>query len=227
MRLFFRFISSTPDVVLLAVHFIPESLLLQLVDGLIDVRHCIRQQDFYCVASLMVIPPDGVHCISDKGEGQCPALSTPNTSVILIYDTFCLQVAGLDPLQPVLGSPDQFPVIVDRVAVMDADHEEAEDIRIDFLDDVVDQDEVPKGLRHLFIVYIDVAVMHPVVCECAVRHALALCNLIFMVREGAAMTLHSMCQPGRPAPPSPWDAHREALNSLAPDICRCGCSCTR
>lgn len=43
--------------------------------------------------------------------------------------------------------------------------------------------EVAKGLGHLLIIYIYIAVMHPVPCEGLACGGLALGYLVFMVRE--------------------------------------------
>src|SRR5699024_2368380 len=70
---------------------------------------------------------------------------------------------------------------------MHTDHEESEHIRIDFPDDVMYKDKVPECFGHLFIIDVDVAVMHPVVRKCCICHTFTLCNFIFMVRESQVL----------------------------------------
>ena len=99
---------------------------------------------------------------------------------------------------------------------MGAEHEEAQYLQVVFFTDFPYCKEIPQGFGHFLIINIQECVVHPVVGKGLAVRALALRDLIFMVRENQilptgmnidfltqiffAITEHSMCHPGRPSP---------------------------
>ena len=72
---------------------------------------------------------------------------------------------------------------IDGVPVLGGEQEQADGLKVEFLSYVPHQAEVAKGLGHLLIIYIYIAVMHPVPCEGLACGRLALSYLVFMVGE--------------------------------------------
>ena len=66
---------------------------------------------------------------------------------------------------------------------MRREHEQAYGLGVELLHDVAHGEEVARGLGHLFVVHVDVAVVHPVLGKRIARRALGLGDLVFVVRE--------------------------------------------
>ena len=72
---------------------------------------------------------------------------------------------------------------VDGAAVVRREHEQAHGLGVELLHDVAHGEEVARGLGHLLVVHVDVAVVHPVFGKRLARRALGLGDLVFVVRE--------------------------------------------
>ena len=87
-------------------------------------------------------------------------------------------------------------------------HEQAHGLGVVFGGDVAHGEEIARGLGHLLVVRVDVAVVHPVFGERLARRALGLGNLVFVMREdqvdAAAVDVKRL--------PEVFHAHGRALN---------------
>ena len=90
---------------------------------------------------------------------------------------------GADTGEGGVGLLDKLTGEIDGVPVLGGEQEQADGLKVEFLSYVPHQAEVAKGLGHLLIIYIYIAVMHPVPCEGLACGRLALGYLVFMVGE--------------------------------------------
>ena len=72
---------------------------------------------------------------------------------------------------------------VNRVSVMRTEHEEAYYLAVIFLTYIAYCEEITERFTHFLVIYINISVMHPVICKRLSVCALALCYFIFVVRE--------------------------------------------
>ena len=90
---------------------------------------------------------------------------------------------GADTGEGGVGLLDKLTGEIDGVPVLGGEQEQADGLKVEFLSYVPHQAEVAKGLGHLLIIYIYIAVMHPVPCEGLACGRLALGYLVFVMGE--------------------------------------------
>ena len=91
--------------------------------------------------------------------------------------------AAVKPRQRGLALLDDINAVVDRAAVLRRNHQVADRLIAIFLRHIAHGEEIAEGFRHLAVIHIDKAVVHPVMREGRAVAAFALRNLILMVRE--------------------------------------------
>lgn len=118
---------------------------------------------------------------------------------------------GIQAIQRSLRLLDHLAGEVDRAAILRAEHEHAHRFQIKFLGDVAHGEEVAQRLAHLLVIHIDESVVHPVMDERLARRALALGDLVFVVREdeilAAAVDIQRLAEV--------FHAHRRAFDMPA------------
>ena len=92
-----------------------------------------------------------------------------------------------NPIQRCLRGLHQLLRKIERTSIVRGKHIETKHHRVKLGGNIPHGEEVPKGLRHLLIVYVDKSIVHPIVCEALAMRRFILCNFIFMMRENEVL----------------------------------------
>ena len=101
---------------------------------------------------------------------------------------FKVFAAGVKALKRCLCLLDYLNTIVNGASVMRSDHYISYRLIAKLFGNLADCKEIAEGLTHLAVIYIYIAVMHPIVSKVATVCTFGLCDLVFVVWEDKVLT---------------------------------------